>query len=506
MRRRIVLAALTLSLAAVAGTARSAVFAVVPAQPAGAVFSIVPNSSSFDLGTPLTLPSLDTPNLPGAITVPALLSTPPAVPAQLTSSQLLDLWQRAGAAYSIPWQVLAAINKVESNFGRNMGPSSAGAIGWMQFMPSTWLEWGVDADGDGVADPWDPTDAVYSAARYLAAAGGATNISRAVYAYNHADWYVSEVLGLANIYGASSSSAFTLDRLQIDLDGAQTAVVAANTRLLAAQEQVRKALRVEAAWNRRATAETLLSAQLADQEQAGLAGRRASTAQALVSQREAALSTAQQRFSASRQAAAPASFSVAASPLLDAPMYDNGYVFPVGGGPGAVSAAHTHHDYPAVDIAAAAGSPVYALADAHILRSWAAPDGSCGIGLTMTTTDGQTWTYCHLAYLQPTVKAGVYVTAGQLVGLVGATGDATGPHLHLQLQPPTRWPQDEQWFAGFAGTAFSWSDASTADSATSQEVPMIAGDSATAAVGPVFELAPAAPAAATPVVFFTSGA
>ena len=244
MHRRLVIAALTLSLAAVAGTARSAVFAVVPAQPAGAVFSIVPAGSSFDFGTPLTLPSLETPNLPGAITVPVSLSTPPAVPAQLTSSQLLDLWQRAGAAYSIPWQVLAAINKVESNFGRNMGPSSAGAIGWMQFMPSTWLEWGMDADGDGVADPWDPTDAVFSAARYLAAAGGATNISRAVYAYNHADWYVSEVLGLANIYGASSSSAFTLDRLQIDLDGAQTAVVAANTRLLAAQTQVRKALRV----------------------------------------------------------------------------------------------------------------------------------------------------------------------------------------------------------------------------------------------------------------------
>ena len=84
----------------------------------------------------------------------------------------------AGAAYGIPWQVLAAINKIESNFGRNMGPSSAGAVGWMQFMPDTWLRWGTDANGDGVADPWNPEDAVYSAARYLAAAGGAADIAR----------------------------------------------------------------------------------------------------------------------------------------------------------------------------------------------------------------------------------------------------------------------------------------------------------------------------------------
>ena len=82
--------------------------------------------------------------------------------------------------------MLAAINKVESNFGRNMGPSSAGAIGWMQFMPSTWLRWGTDANGDGTADPWNPVDAIYSAARYLAASGAASDIRQAVFSYNHA--------------------------------------------------------------------------------------------------------------------------------------------------------------------------------------------------------------------------------------------------------------------------------------------------------------------------------
>ena len=54
-----------------------------------------------------------------------------ATQSPLPYSQLLGLWQQAGAQYGVPWQVLAAINKIESDFGRNMGPSSAGAIGWM---------------------------------------------------------------------------------------------------------------------------------------------------------------------------------------------------------------------------------------------------------------------------------------------------------------------------------------------------------------------------------------
>jgi membrane-bound lytic murein transglycosylase B len=66
------------------------------------------------------------------------------------------IWQAAGNRYGIPWEVLGAINKVETNFGSNLGPSSAGAVGWMQFMPSTWARWGIDANGDGVADPTIP--------------------------------------------------------------------------------------------------------------------------------------------------------------------------------------------------------------------------------------------------------------------------------------------------------------------------------------------------------------
>jgi hypothetical protein len=71
------------------------------------------------------------------------------------------------------------------------------AVGWMQFLPSTWRRWGVDASGDGIADPYDPQDAIFSAARYLDAAGARKNLRRAIFAYNHANWYVNEILSIA---------------------------------------------------------------------------------------------------------------------------------------------------------------------------------------------------------------------------------------------------------------------------------------------------------------------
>ena len=112
--------------------------------------------------------------------------------------------ESAGQTYGVPWQVLAAINKIESNFGQNMGPSSAGAIGWMQFVPSTWARYGMDASGDGKADPYNAADAIYSAARYLSAAGAHHRPAPRIYAYNHAQWYVDQVLQLANLFGNSS--------------------------------------------------------------------------------------------------------------------------------------------------------------------------------------------------------------------------------------------------------------------------------------------------------------
>ena len=112
---------------------------------------------------------------------------------------LLPVYQAAACRYGIPWEVLAAINEIETDYGRNANVSSAGAIGWMQFMPATWKTYGVDANRDGVADPRNPIDAVFAAARYLRAAGAEHDLREAVFAYNHAQWYVDSVLRRARL-------------------------------------------------------------------------------------------------------------------------------------------------------------------------------------------------------------------------------------------------------------------------------------------------------------------
>lgn len=107
---------------------------------------------------------------------------------------LLPIYQAAAAQYGVPWQVLAAINEVETDYGNDLNVSTAGAIGWMQFMPSTWLQYGVDVQDAGYADPYNPVDAIFAAARYLKAAGAAKNIEAAIFAYNHAQSYVESVM------------------------------------------------------------------------------------------------------------------------------------------------------------------------------------------------------------------------------------------------------------------------------------------------------------------------
>jgi hypothetical protein len=119
---------------------------------------------------------------------------------------LLPIYQAAGTEYDVPWQVLAAINEIETNYGRNLSVSSADAEGWMQFLPSTWAEYGVDATGSGVKDPDNPADAIFAAARYLHAAGASSNLRGAIFSYNHANWYVDSVLLRAKLIGGMPSS------------------------------------------------------------------------------------------------------------------------------------------------------------------------------------------------------------------------------------------------------------------------------------------------------------
>jgi membrane-bound lytic murein transglycosylase B len=105
------------------------------------------------------------------------------------------------AAVSCPglaWTLLAAVGQVESGHGRNDGPSSAGAVGPMQFMPSTFAIEAVDGNHDGVLDAWNPQDAIWTAAHYLctsgADGGSAAGVHAALLTYNHAEWYVDLVL------------------------------------------------------------------------------------------------------------------------------------------------------------------------------------------------------------------------------------------------------------------------------------------------------------------------
>ncbi|HVD39297.1 MAG TPA: lytic murein transglycosylase [Solirubrobacterales bacterium] len=125
---------------------------------------------------------------------------------------LLPIYQACGTEYGIPWEVLASINKIETAFGTNTNVSSAGAVGWMQFLPSSWEQFGLDANGDGKKDPYNPVDAICAAAHYLKLAGGNDDLYQAIFAYNHADWYVQEVLLYARAYG----------RLPSDLVGSLT--------------------------------------------------------------------------------------------------------------------------------------------------------------------------------------------------------------------------------------------------------------------------------------------
>jgi membrane-bound lytic murein transglycosylase B len=123
-----------------------------------------------------------------------------------TPTTYLALYQESAVEYcpGLSWTVLAAIGQIESGHGANDGPSSAGALGPMQFLPSTWAVWGIDGFGQtGTPDIMNPLDAVPSAARMLCADGaaaGGTSLEAAIYDYNHAAWYVSEVLNLAREY------------------------------------------------------------------------------------------------------------------------------------------------------------------------------------------------------------------------------------------------------------------------------------------------------------------
>jgi len=127
----------------------------------------------------------------------------PARAASAIPANYLALYQQAGRAYGIPWTILAAIGEIESGHGANNGPSSAGALGPMQFLPSTWVIYGQGGDIQ------NPADAIPAAARLLVASGAPANMRAAIFAYNPANWYVDEVLAQAARYAAGGAQVIT---------------------------------------------------------------------------------------------------------------------------------------------------------------------------------------------------------------------------------------------------------------------------------------------------------
>jgi hypothetical protein len=157
-----------------------------PAAPVPEAAPTSPPDAQSAPFSPFTVPGIDTLS---PLTVS--IDQPPAF--------LIPIYKAAARRYHVPWTILAAINSIETDYGNNLSISSAGAIGWMQFMPDTWRMYGVDVSGGGRPNPYDPHDAIYAAAHYLAANGARTDLRQAIFAYNHAQWYVDEVLQRAQL-------------------------------------------------------------------------------------------------------------------------------------------------------------------------------------------------------------------------------------------------------------------------------------------------------------------
>jgi hypothetical protein len=165
-------------------------------------------------------------------------AAPSALALREIPPEYLRLYEQAADRYGLDWAVLAGIGRVECDHGRDPDPSCgregsvnpAGAGGPMQFIASTWARYGVDGDGDGRIDRWNPADAIFAAANYLAHSGAPGDDRRAIFAYNHAGWYVAEVQTWAARYRGSTLSEVSSTEM---IDGEAAMGLGADTRLQA---------------------------------------------------------------------------------------------------------------------------------------------------------------------------------------------------------------------------------------------------------------------------------
>jgi cell wall-associated NlpC family hydrolase len=162
------------------------------------------------VGMPLTLVVVFAAGSGGSAA--AASSTPPLPSSEALSGippTYLDLYQGAASTCSgLPWTILAGIGEVASDHGRHI-PSGTGTAGPMQFDPTTFAIYGVDGNGDGVTDPSEPADAVYSLANLLCDNGAknGADLQAAIGAYNNAPGFVQDVLGWATTYGGLSAGS-----------------------------------------------------------------------------------------------------------------------------------------------------------------------------------------------------------------------------------------------------------------------------------------------------------
>jgi cell wall-associated NlpC family hydrolase len=184
----------------------------------------------------------------GNCSAPQANAAQPGVSSEAANSvpaNYLKYFRKVGLQYNVSWTVLAGIAKVESNDGRtslpgvNSDSNAFGAAGPMQIGISgaSGNQWGgapthpasqvvagvaTDEDGDGTASVYDPADAIAGAAKYLVAHGGQQSVPTAIFAYNHADWYVQEVLSWASTY---ATGGFTV--AQVNQGGSGVAAAGA---------------------------------------------------------------------------------------------------------------------------------------------------------------------------------------------------------------------------------------------------------------------------------------
>jgi cell wall-associated NlpC family hydrolase len=189
-------------------------------------------------GAALLLPALALAAVSGGIN----LTTPSQTAVTDIPPNYLLLYQEAGLGFDVPWSVLAGIGKVECDHGRNPDPAcwkhgaenAAGAGGPMQFLASTWQQYGFSASGTATPDRWNPADAIVSAANFLKQNGAPDHIEQAVFAYNHSQAYVQQVLAWANLYASASNpnpTAAANTTISAGSSAAQTAVAWALAQL-----------------------------------------------------------------------------------------------------------------------------------------------------------------------------------------------------------------------------------------------------------------------------------